>query len=232
MSRTDLAKQALEKSLEVREEFGYDFRSPLCVYEVADRAGVRSGSLTTSAWKASMQSLAKPKILISSLRPAAVERSRAHMNSGIISSATVQRSRAQGRCKGRRVSTERVYRRRLRRVSPHASTSGEASVLDPGLDVTTATAEQIYAVASSFGVGYETIVGHLEYSLGHLTKARPTTLRRAKLRKFVGGFSGSATPDHLIVRRFHSTRSAPSTPKSGITFFCRPARQLTRTRSN
>ena len=37
-TRTDLAKQALEKSLEVREEHGYDFRSPLCVYELADRA--------------------------------------------------------------------------------------------------------------------------------------------------------------------------------------------------
>ena len=28
-TRTQLAEQALEKSLEVREEYGYDFRSPL-----------------------------------------------------------------------------------------------------------------------------------------------------------------------------------------------------------
>ena len=40
-TRTQLAKQALEKSLEVREEYGYDFRSPLCVYDLSDCAGVK-----------------------------------------------------------------------------------------------------------------------------------------------------------------------------------------------
>ena len=68
-TRTDLAKQALEKSLEVREEHGYDFRSPLCVYELADRARVKVQFVDDVNMEGIYAALAKPTILISSLRP-------------------------------------------------------------------------------------------------------------------------------------------------------------------
>jgi Zn-dependent peptidase ImmA (M78 family) len=41
-----------------------------------------------------------------------------------------------------------------------------------GIEVATATPEQMYTIASSFGVGYETIIEHLTHSLRHIKPAR------------------------------------------------------------
>ena len=71
-TRTQLAKQALEKSLEVREEYGYDFRSPLCVYDLSDCAGVKVQFVNDVSMEGVYAALAKPTILLSSLRPLAL----------------------------------------------------------------------------------------------------------------------------------------------------------------
>jgi Zn-dependent peptidase ImmA (M78 family) len=70
LSRTELAKQALEKSLEIREEYRYDFRSPLCVYQLAEKSRVTVRFIDDVSMEGVYAALAKPKILISSLRPA------------------------------------------------------------------------------------------------------------------------------------------------------------------
>jgi Zn-dependent peptidase ImmA (M78 family) len=68
-----------------------------------------------------------------------------------------------------------------------------------GLGIATATPEQMYGVACSFGVGYETLIGHLEYSLKLLTTDRAAMLRKTKLPKIRERILNSFTPSHLIV---------------------------------
>jgi hypothetical protein len=68
-----------------------------------------------------------------------------------------------------------------------------------GLDVATASSEQFYAIACSFGVGYETLIGHLEYSLRTLSADRAASLRKARLPKIREQFLDAPTPHHLIV---------------------------------
>ena len=132
MSRTDLAKRALEKSLEIREEYGYDFRSPLCVYELADRARVTVRFVDDVSMEGVYASLAKPKILISSLRPAgrraftcAHELGHHFFGHG----STIDELKEDARV--RRISAERVSRRHVRRISVDARTSRDAGVLVP-----------------------------------------------------------------------------------------------------
>ena len=74
-TRTQLTEQALEKSLEVREEYGYDFRSPLCVYELADRAGVKVQFVDDVSMEGVYAALTRPTVLLSSLRPALLQKS-------------------------------------------------------------------------------------------------------------------------------------------------------------
>jgi hypothetical protein len=68
-----------------------------------------------------------------------------------------------------------------------------------GFEVSTATAEQIYVVACSFGVGYETLIGHVEYSLRLLSAERAVSLRKTRLPRIREQLLESATPHHLIV---------------------------------
>ena len=204
MSRTELAKQALEKSLEVREEHGYDFRSPLCVYELAERARMTVRFVDDISMEGVYAALAKPKILISSLRPAGrraftcahelghhvfghgstIDELKAIAESGEFQPNEFLADTFAGFLLMPAQAVKRAFSSR-------------------GLEVGTATPEQVYRVACSFGVGYETIVGHLEYSLRQITKERATALRKAKLPKIRERILGSATPDHLIIVDLH-----------------------------
>jgi Zn-dependent peptidase ImmA (M78 family) len=206
VSRTDLAKQALEKSLEVREEHGYDFRSPLCVYELADRARVSVRFVDDISMEGVYASLAKPKILISSLRPAG---RRAFTCAHELGHHFFGHGSTIDELKEDAESGEFQPNEFLADTFAGLLLMPAQAVMrafsSRQLDVATATPEQIYAVACSFGVGYETLIGHVEYSLGQLTKDRATALRKAKLPKIRQRILGSATPDHLIAVDSHYT---------------------------
>ena len=202
--RTQLAKQALEKSLEVREEYGYDFRSPLCVYELADRAGVKVQFVNDVSMEGVYAALAKPTVLLSSLRP------------------LTRRAFTCGHELGHHVFGHGSTIDELRDDVENTSFLPDEFLADTfagflllpaqgvkrafstrGLAATTATPEQIYQVASSFGVGYETIIGHLQYSLRHITAPRANVLRRSKLPKIRERILGFATKCPLVIADRH-----------------------------
>src|SRR5205823_3063845 len=64
-----LAREAIEKSVEIREEFGYDFRSPICVYELCERAGVKVSFVADVSMEGVYAAFRKPTIVLSALRP-------------------------------------------------------------------------------------------------------------------------------------------------------------------
>jgi Zn-dependent peptidase ImmA (M78 family) len=166
LSRIDLAKQAIEKSLEIREEYGYDFRSPLCVYDVADKARVTVRFIDDVSMEGVYAALAKPKILISSLRPAVrrvftCAHELAHHFFGHGSTIDELQDEAEsGEFQPNEFLAD-VFAGFL--LMPAQGVKRAFS--SRGTDIATATPEQMYAVACSFGVGYETLIGHLEYSL-------------------------------------------------------------------
>lgn len=68
LTRTSLARAALEKAVEVREEAGYDDRVPVCVYEVCKRLGVEVRFVDVNMEGTYLKS-DPPQILLSALRP-------------------------------------------------------------------------------------------------------------------------------------------------------------------
>lgn len=206
MSRTDLAKQALEKSLEIREEYGYDFRSPLCVYELADCAHVTVRFVDDVSMEGVYASLAKPKILISSLRPAGRRAfTCAHELGHHFFAHGLTIDELKGNAEFGDFQPNEFLADTFAGFLLMPAQAVMRAFSSRQLAVATATPEQIYAVACSFGVGYETLIRHLEYSLGCLSKDRATALRKAKLPKIRQRILGSATPDHLIVVDLHYT---------------------------
>ena len=203
-TRTQLAKQALEKSLEVREEYGYDFRSPLCVYELADRAGVKVQFVDDVSMEGVYAALAKPTVLLSSLRPltrrtftcahelghhvfghgSTIDELRDDVESGTFSPNEFLADIFAGFILMPAQGVKRAFSTR-------------------GLAATTATPEQIYKVASSFGVGYETILGHLEYSLRYINAPRANILRKSRLPQIRERILDFATKSPLVIADRH-----------------------------
>jgi len=200
LSRTELAKQALEKSLEIREEYGYDFRSPLCVYELAQKARVAVRFIDDVSMEGVYAALAKPKILISSLRPAGrrvftCAHELAHHFFGHGSTIDELRDEAES---GQFQPNEFLANAFAGFLLMPAQGVKRAFSLRRQ-EIGTATPEQVYGVACSFGVGYETLIGHLEYSLKLLTTNRATILRKTKLPKLRARILNSSISGHLVV---------------------------------
>ena len=65
-------------------------------------------------------------------------------------------------------------------------------------EVSTATPEQIFVVACSFGVGYETLIGHLAYSLKIITPQKAESLAKIKLKQIRSSILGFSFDGPII----------------------------------
>lgn len=199
-TRTDLANEALEKSLEIREEHGYDFRSPLCIYELCERAGVKVRFVDDVSMEGLYVALAKPTILISSLRPLP---RRAFTCAHELAHHVFEHGSTIDELKGE--ADEGRFQPNEFLVNAFAGfllmpvQSIKLAFSSRSIDPATATPEQIYTVASSFGVGYETLIGHLAHSLRQITPSRAETLRKTKLPQIRERFLGLPTKAPLVI---------------------------------
>ena len=201
MTRRDLAQQALEKSVEVREEYGYDLRSPLCIYELVHKAKV---SVRFVREIPSVEGLyatkPKPQILIPSERPLGRRAFTCAHEFGhhVFGHGETIDEFQDG-------ATSPVFKPNEFLVDTFAgfvlmpAQGVKRAFSSRSLQIESATPEQIYAIACSFGVGYETLIGHLEYSMRELSSDRATALRRVKLPKIRASILGFKTTDSLIV---------------------------------
>ena len=194
--RTELAVRALEKSLEVREEYGYDFRSPLCAYELTDRASVKVQFVDDVSMEGVYVALTTPTIVLSSLRPLArraftCAHELGHHVFGHGSTIDELRNDAEHRT----FSPNEFLADAFAGFALMPAQGVKRAFAMRGLAAPTARPEQIYTVASSFGVGYRTLIGHMEYSLRYIKAARANLLRKSNLsqiRKRLLGFSTKA----------------------------------------
>lgn len=65
-------------------------------------------------------------------------------------------------------------------------------------EISTATPEQIFVVACSFGIGYETLIGHLAYSLKIITPQKAESLAKIKLKQIRNSILGFSFDGPLI----------------------------------
>ena len=203
-ARAELAKAALEKTLEVREQHGYDFRSPLCVYELADRAGVKVRFVDDVSMEGVYAALTRPTILLSSLRPmprraftCAHELGHHFFGDGSTIDALLD--------EGQRVGFQPkefladTFAGFLLMPSQGVKRAFASRAIDP----TIASPEDIFMVASSFGVGYETLIWHLAGSLRSISTARADLLTRSKLGQIRERLLGFTASEPLVIADRH-----------------------------
>src|SRR5690606_23634540 len=68
-----------------------------------------------------------------------------------------------------------------------------------GWQASQATPEQIFVVACAFGVGYETLIAHMTFSLGMINRERATILSRASPKSIRQRILGRCETEPLII---------------------------------
>ncbi len=196
----DLAGQALERSLEIRDEHDYDYRSPLCVYELCAKARVRVRFVDDVSMEGVYAALAKPTILLSSLRPltrrafTCAHELGHHVfgHSSTIDELQDDAERGPFNPNEFLVDAFAGYLLMPAQAVKRAFSTRK-------LRMEEATPEEIYTVASSFGVGYETLIGHLAYGLQYIPRDRAETLRKTKLPAIRARILGAPTKEQLVI---------------------------------
>jgi Zn-dependent peptidase ImmA (M78 family) len=209
LTRKSLAREAIEKSVEVREEYGYDFRSPLCVYELCERAGVKVSFVDDVSMEGVYAALGKPTIVLSALRPLArraftCAHELGHHVFGHGSTIDELREEADMRAFDPKEFLVDAFAGSL--LMPVLGV--KRAFAQRALDLNSAMPEQVYTVACSFGVGYETLIGHLAYGLQLLPAARAEELGKVRLPKIRERLTGAATKEHLVIAdAFHASKT-------------------------
>lgn len=198
--QTNLAREANEKAAEVREQKGYDFRSPLCIYELCDRLGLKVRFCNDVSMEGFYRASGIPTIILSSLRPlsrraytaaheaghhvfghgSTIDELREEAESGVFIPEEFLADCFAGFLLMPPLGVKRAFA--LRKLDPK-----------------TAKPEEIYRVACSFGVGYETLIGYLEYGTQAIPADRAEALRKIKLPQIREQLTGRASKDHLVI---------------------------------
>ncbi len=202
-NRTSLARQALVKSVEVREEAGFNDRTPLCVYEVCRRLKVEVRFVDVSM-EGIYYRAKPPRIMLSALRPlprraftCAHELGHHVFGHGSTIDELKQEPRG-GMCIPNEFLVDAFAGYLL---APKIAVC-KAFVLR-NWDPQSALPHQVYTVACSLGMGYETLATHLAYGLKMITPARAAELNKCGLPKIRQVLLGQTTSNPLIIADIH-----------------------------
>ncbi len=202
----DLAREALERSLEVRDGHNYDYRSPLCVYELCDKARVRVRFVDDVSMEGVYAALAKPSIILSSLRPltrraftCAHELGHHVFGHG----STIDELKDEAECEAFNPVEFLVEAFAGYLLMPAQGVKRAFS--SRKIRMESATPEEIYTVASSFGVGYKTLIGHLAYGLKYIPRERAEKLCKTNLPKIREQILAAPAREQLVIADRHHT---------------------------
>jgi Zn-dependent peptidase ImmA (M78 family) len=183
--KADLAEEALEKTLEVREEAGLPFSAPVNIYDICEKltpkVRVRFAEYSMEGF---YERSARPLIEVSALRP---------LGRRVFNTAHELGHHALGH-RGMRLDQQIGDGLADPKSSPEEFSANAFAgfLLMPKQAVRKAFAarrweiprarpEQIFTVACHFGVGYTTLVNHLAFALNEITRDRASELGKVSL---------------------------------------------------
>lgn len=205
LNRKQLATTAMMKALQIRKQLGHTLWEPVCVYDVAARLGVEVRFHDIPSMEGVYCGAATPTVIISSLRPPGRQAFTCGHELG---------HHALGH--GAQFDELVEQRSRARCFEPHEFQADcfASALLMPkstinhafarrGWDPTACPPTAFYVIATWLGVGYTTLVSHMEHTLGllgtrhtqELLRHRPMTIRATLL--------GRGCPRNLIVADHH-----------------------------
>jgi hypothetical protein len=203
----DLAQEALDKSLEVREEAALPFGTPLNVFDLCERltpkVRVRFADYSMEGCYSRSD---RPLIEVSALRP---------LGRRVLNTAHELGHHVLGH-PGTRLDEQLEEGKAVPAAAPeeYAANAFAGFLLMPkigvrraftsrGWSIAAPEPEQAFIVACHFGVGYLTLVNHLAYGLRAIRSALAEQLRKVRLPAIRQAMIGSKAAEHLWVADSH-----------------------------
>lgn len=189
--RNELGSRAMATALKLRCSLGYKLEQPLCIFDLIEKHQIETRFAPIRSLEG-MYSREGQAIILSSLRPAGRQRFTAAHELGHHIFEHGTRADELADCADTTSPDERLanlFAGYL--LMPRVAVSHAFHVR--GLSPQSALPRHFYQIAGLFGVGYETLVKHMEMSLDLLTPERSTHLQRttpAKIRSEISGETG------------------------------------------
>jgi Zn-dependent peptidase ImmA (M78 family) len=198
--RQRLAKNALAKSCRVRREVGLDLRQPVCVFDLAQHMGVDVWFTDIASMEGTYSRVPRPTILLSSLRPPGRQAFTCGHELGHhvyghgfrIDQLVVEGQRGQSSDDEFLVDCFSGF---LLMPRPAVDRAFE----DRGFAPSAPTPLQVFTAAGWLGVGYETLITHMQASLGLLNAANAATLRRTSPKSIKTRLVGEECQGNVVV---------------------------------
>ncbi len=219
--RKQLAQQALFKALQVRKEGHLELSDPICIYDLVEQFGVEIRFVSIPSMEGVYLKSSRPIIILSSERPQV----RQVYNCGHEFGHHVFNH-------GSRID-EFVEKKEMDRVFNPEEFLVECFsgfLLMPKMAVqnafqvrnwapNSATPVQIYTIAGLFGVGYSTLITHMQYSLRILNPSHAQKLNKIHPKQIKRELLGETTNSFfLVVDRIRSVNYTLTNSRRRIIF--------------
>jgi hypothetical protein len=201
--RKDLALDAAQRALRLRNEMGIGLQAPAPVFDIIDKLGVELRFWPIPSLEGVYRAQPSPVILISSDRPpgrqvytGAHELGHHVYGHGVAVDEASENAAQEGPASA---DPEEYLADRFAGFFLMPATAVKHGFRTRGWEPKECTPRQVYAVASWLGVGYATLVHHMRGSLGMLTYQRSAQLLKATPKDIRAGILGRDVQENLFV---------------------------------
>lgn len=198
-----LARDALQRALAVRSDVDVPSNVPVCVFDLAVKRGVDVWFKALPSMEGMYSRSPTPAMVVSSLRPAGRQVYTGSHELGHHEYGHGLRvdEYTEG---GRRDDSDEEF---LADCFAGFLLMPKAAVVRGfrrrGWTPATATPDQVFTVAGWLGVGYDTLITHMQASLGLLDRSRAAMLRKDTPKRIKSRLLGSECTEELIVADEH-----------------------------
>jgi len=198
ISRRDLARRALQRSIEVRRKATVGVNAAIDPFDLSERLGVKVQFVDVSM-EGFYKPGRRPRILLSALRPLVrrVYNCGHELGHWAFGHASTLDALLEG-CE-RDFQPEEFLADTFAGFLLMPPLGVKRAFVRRGWKPETATSEQFYSVACSFGVGYETLIEHCARSLEILPMHRAVVLLKQPVRKIRDSLLARPAPEPLVV---------------------------------
>jgi len=202
--RSVLAQKAMLKSIDVRNQAGFALNSPICTYGLCDKLKVKVRFVDISMEGIYLKE-EEPKILLSALRPLPRRNfTCAHeLGHHIFGHGSTVDELLEDSDKPKTFNPEEFLVDSFAGFLLMPILAVRKAFVSRGWDVASATPLQIFTIACNFGVGYETLIAHMTYTLKIISSSQAALLLKSTPKAIRQDALGHSSTDPLIVADAH-----------------------------